>query len=297
VSTFEEWIGRERVAEDMLTLERARKLAATLDLDPDTLQDEGPLPRGWHWIYFHQAAPRSALAEDGHERRGDFLPPIPLTRRMWAGGRLRFTRALRIGAKIRRVSTIRSIEMKEGRSGPLAFVTVEHRLSDADGVLLEEEQDLVYLNPAPAPDAPAHRSPTPDSPAPDSTETVTLDEVALFRFSALTFNGHRIHFDRRYTVEVEHYPDIVVHGPLLALLLLGVGSRWADEHAARTAAEGALSFRYRAVQPAFCNEAIDLCAAAVPASGSEQGSEAAVDLWAAHPTRGVLTRAAMVIGG
>ena len=290
------WIGRERVTEDTVTLGRARELAATLDLDPDTLQAGGALPHGWHWIYLHTPARRSALAEDGHERRGDFLPPVPLNRRMWAGGRLRFRRALPIGATVRRVSTIRSVEQKEGRSGPLVFVTVEHTLRDHVGVALEEEQDLVYLNRRP--DASATRPPAArgggaeDARAPEWTEPYTLDEVTLFRFSALTFNGHRIHYDRRYAVEVERYPDLVVHGPLLALLLLGAGQRWAEAHASGQVEGEAVAFDYRALQPAFCNESIDLCGAASRGSPSGQS----IDLWAAHAARGPVMRAELTFG-
>ena len=292
---FEDWIGRDRIMEDTVTLDRARKLAATLDLDPDVPRNGGPLPHGWHWIYFHEAVPRSALADDGHERRGDFLPPIPLARRMWAGGRLRFGRALRIGTRVRRVSTVRSVELKQGRSGSLAFVTVEHSLSDEAGVVLEEEQELVYLDRIAegrgGRPGGARKSSDAEAAVPDWTEPCSLDEVALFRFSALTFNGHRIHYDRPYAVEVEHYPDLVVHGPLLALVLLGAGGRWADALTGRPAAGQPVSFTYRALQPVFCNESIDLCGVASHGSASEH----ALGLWAAHATRGVVTRAELVI--
>jgi 3-methylfumaryl-CoA hydratase len=295
---FEDYVGRERVTEDTVTLERAHKLSATLDLDPDELQSGTPLPLGWHWIYFHDPTPRSALAEDGHERRGDFLPPIPLNRRMWAGGRLRFTGSLEIGATIRRTSTVRSITLKEGRSGPLAFVTVEHLLSDSSGVVLEEEQDIVYLNRAPSHPAPAPAGrpkvvgPSAPEDRVDWREPVTLDEVTLFRFSALTFNAHRIHYDRRYAAEVEHYPDIVVHGPLIALLLLGAGSRWAEARLGRPPRPGSVRFSYRALQPIFCDESIDLCGLA--ADGED--SRSAIELWAAHGERGTAMRADLTLG-
>jgi len=131
---FTGWIGRERSSEEVLSAGRARLLAATLEgmgeeaagrkITTGSLSDGSPLPPGWHWIYFNDEVARSALADDGHERRGGFLPPIPLSRRMWAGGRLRFHAAPRLGRLVRRTSTIRSIDVKEGRSGPLAFVTV-----------------------------------------------------------------------------------------------------------------------------------------------------------------------------
>lgn len=285
---FTEWVGRERVTHDVLLLERARKLAATLDRDPEALHEGGPLPAGWHWMYFHEPVRRSDLAQDGHEKRGDFLPPVPLPRRMWAGGRLRFERPLCLGEPVRRVSTIRSVVEKEGRTGPLAFVTVEHALHDADGVALLEEQDIVYLE-RPKPGAAAGRStgsraPEAD-PLPEWTETYSADEVTLFRFSALTFNGHRIHYDRPYATGVEGYPGIVVHGPLLGLLMLGAGARWADASDDRL--DALERYEYRSLQPLFCGEPITFCGRSdVEASGDGR----TIELWGAHADRGITIR-------
>jgi len=289
---FDEWIGRERVVEDTITLERARKLAATLDRDPGGVSEGSVLPRGWHWIYFHEPIGRSNLGDEGHERLGDFLPPALLPRRMWAGGRLNFSRALRIGAEVRRVSTIRSIEQKQGRSGPLVFVMVEHRVHDDAGLALVEEQDIVYLDrrvPG-ASEAQASGAPSVASAEAERTEYFVADEVALFRFSALTFNGHRIHYDRRYSREVEHYPDIVVHGPLLALLLLDVGLRHVEDRAGPVDPEAQVRYGYRAFQPVFCNEEVELCARGVDPAGGMGAAE----LWAAS-VRGVTTRAELVV--
>ena len=295
-----EWVGRERVTEDVIALDRARALAASLDQDPAALNAGDVLPHGWHWIYFHDAIRRSALGEDGHERRGDFLPPLPQRRRMWAGGRLRFTGSLAIGATLRRVSRVRSVENKEGRSGPLVFVTVEHTLHSGDEVVLEEEQDLVFVDRRPGPEPAAATRPGSGSAAtarpalmPDAewSEPFAADEVTLFRFSALTFNGHRIHYDRGYATEVEGYPGIVVHGPLLALLLLGAGLRSLGGADDRRDAPTALSFDYRALGPVFANETIALFGTAAPDSGSERS----VALWAAHPERGMTTRAELVV--
>lgn len=310
-----DWIGRERASSDTLTLERARKLAATLDLDPDGLTAGAPLPPGWHWIYFHEPVVRSDLAEDGHERRGSFLPPVPLDRRMWAGGRLRFLRPLRIGERVQRISTIRSVEEKQGRAGPLAFVTVEHRIVGEDGgVALEEEQDLVYLSRTPpgggsdsgegrknrgegAKNAGDGAMSTGDGsngagdgvPAEPRTwtEPFAADEVTLFRFSALTFNGHRIHYDRRYATELEGYPDVVVHGPLLALSLLGAGARWAG---AAQGVEPLIGWRfgYRARQPVFCREPVRLAGRALSA---EEGG--GMELFIRHPDRGTVMDATL----
>lgn len=283
-------MSESRTTEDLLALGRVRALAATLDLDPDALGDGAPLPLGWHWIFFHDAARRSDLGPDGHERAGGFLPSLGLPRRMWAGGRLRFHRPLRVGEPARRVSTVGSVERKEGRSGRLAFVTVRHVLHGADGsVAVEEEQDLVYLEARkPAGGASAaegSRSAGAAGEPADWRESFVADEVTLFRFSALTFNGHRIHYDRQYATEVEGYPDLVVHGPLLALLLLGAGLRRVD------AGTGA-SFEYRAAQPLFCNEEIVLAGGAgVP------DAPLAMVLRAEHRDRGVAMRATLALGG
>ena len=301
---FQPWIGRERVATDTVGLERARKLAATLDRAPDALSVGDPLPRGWHWIYFHEPLRRSALAADGHERRGDFLPPVPLPRRMWAGGRLHFVADIPIGSEVQRTSTIRSVETKEGRSGRLAFVTVQHRLASPDGdVFVDEEQDIVYLErtaePWSPPDPPPKLEP-PEGARSRKLGTFTADEVALFRFSALTFNGHRIHFDRGFAREAEGYPDLVVHGPLVALLLLDAADRWAGEGAedvvaaAAAATHGQVRFEYRGLQPAFCGETVELWGAAPGSGGASEGGDDApgsLTLWAEHPARGVVTRA------
>jgi 3-methylfumaryl-CoA hydratase len=278
---FSDWVGRERLVRDVLTLERARKLAATLDADPAALSEGSALPPGWHWIYFHEAVRRAALAEDGHEKRGDFLPPVPLPRRMWAGGRLRFQRPLRIGDEVSRVSRIVSVKEKEGRTGPLAFVTVEHTLSDATGAALVEEQDIVYLG-RPTGDAGTRpgAGPRPDTPA-DWTSTFEADEVTLFRFSALTFNGHRIHYDRPYATDVEGYAGLVVHGPLLALVMLGTAAGWAGD------GHGVERFEYRSLQPLFCRESITFRGRRGPTA--REGSRT-LDLSGDHAERGVVIR-------
>ena len=248
-----DWVGRARSGEDLLSPFPARAMRALLDRPATDLLPGAPLPCGWHWLYFHRAARASELGADGHERRGSFLPPVPLPRRMWAGGRVRFPGTLRLGEEGTRRSTIQSVKEKLGRTGPLVFVTVQHEVTGADGVAVIEEQDLVY-GVARIPGAPLPvGSPVPEEARP--LGTFTADEVALFRFSALTFNGHRIHYDHPYATETEGYPGLVVHGPLLALLLLDA----ADGERAR-ADEGArlTGFTYRAVSPAFCGEEITL---------------------------------------
>lgn len=227
---------------------------------------------------------------------------------MWAGGRLRFLRALRIGERVRRVSTIRSVEEKQGRTGPLAFVTVEHRIVGEEGVAaLEEEQDLVYLSRArPGEGSGSDEGAENTGEGAKSTgegakstghgvstepriwsEPFTADEVTLFRFSALTFNGHRIHYDRRYATEAEGYPDVVVHGPLLALSLLGAGARWAGGSQGTEPLIG-WRFGYRARRPVFCRETVRLAGRAVSA---EEGG--GMELLIRHPDRGTVMDATL----
>ena len=239
VDALRGWVGRRREAADTATPQRIAALAATLDR-------EGPppalLPPLWHWTLFHDATPQRELGADGHARRGGFLPPVPLPRRMWAGGRIEFRAPVRAGDTLRRVSTLRSVEVKEGRSGALAFVTVEHAIDGPDGPALREEHDIVYRGlPRAGAAAPA---PQPAPAAADFSRQATADPVLLFRYSALTFNGHRIHYDRRHATEVEGYPGLVVHGPLVATLLVELLLR------ERPGVELA-RFEFRALQPLF----------------------------------------------
>jgi len=285
IAELESWIGNERVDEDVLTLAPARGMSALLDLPPEALGPASPLPLGWHWLYFKPATRRSALGPDGHERRGNFLPPVPLAHRMWAGGRLRFPGTLRLGETVQRRSTIATVRSKEGRSGPLVFVTVRHEISNEAGVAIEEEQDLVYRGGSGGGGGP----PQPPPEAAEWSESFLADSVTLFRFSALTFNSHRIHYDHRYVTEVEGYPDLVVHGPLIALLLLEAGSRrlGGSVGGSPDGSSGGSpdSLSYRAVSPLFCGEEFTIAGRANPDGQTE--------VWAAHPERGVAMRATL----
>lgn len=270
---LEAWVGRERAEEDRVTSAPVARMLALLDRDPEALGRGDSLPPGWHWLYFNPAVPRSDLGPDGHERRGDFLPPVSLPRRMWAGGRLRFPGSLVIGRPARRRSTIEAVEEKEGRSGRLVFVTVGHRISQGGSPAVEEEQDLVYLEARDEGEAGERRFRGPDPPgAPAWSEPFSADPVTLFRFSAVTFNAHRIHYDHPYATGTEGYPGRVVHGPLLALLLLDAGRRWSG---------GDLdAFAYRARSPVFADEEIRL-------EGRWEEAGSTLELWARHPERGV----------
>ena len=239
-TSLQDWVGRsERLTDDVVATPVAA-LAATLGR-PVAAEPDGTVPELRHWLNFLPLAPADAIGSDGHPRRGGFLPPIPLERRMWAGGRLTFHDALRVGDVLTRDSTITSITEKAGRAGPMVFVTVHHSVATERGLAVEEEQDLVFVA---MPDAYA---PPPPEPVPDHlawSEPAPVDEVLLFRFSALTFNAHRIHYDLPYAKGVERYPGLVVHGPLQAVLLLDSARR----HAPGRRPAG---FRFRAVRPLF----------------------------------------------
>ena len=242
---LDSWIGRREVIEDTATAAPVIGLAATLDYPLPAPRPGEPVPPGWHWLYFLPRARRSELGPDGHAARGGFLPPVRLPRRMFAGGRMTFLHPIRIGEPITREGEILAVETKQGRSGALVFVTVRYRVRGPDGVAVEEQQDIVYRE---APDAAA--PPPPAEPADirpgDWQREVHPDPVLLFRFSALTFNGHRIHYDHPYVTEVEGYPGLVVHGPLVALLLLELAR---DEMTGRTMT----GFAFRARRPLFDN--------------------------------------------
>lgn len=220
-----DWTGRSETATDLLRPFPADALAATLDRD-ETYPEGAALPDLWHWLYFLPLHRLSESGRDGHAAKGGFLPPVPLPRRMWAGSRFRFLRPLTIGAEATKTSTIARVEPKQGRSGPLCFVTVSHDFRQDGQHCIAEEHDIVYRE-DPAPGAPAPvAQPAPE--ASDFSRTIHPDPVLLFRYSALTFNGHRIHYDQPYATGVEGYPGLVVHGPLLATLLMDLLRRQTD---------------------------------------------------------------------
>ncbi len=251
VEHLKSWIGRTEEAGGTVTLELARAYHATLDL-PGAMPEPGAAaPRGIHHCLSEAAVPTASLADDGHIKRGGFLPPVPLPRRMWAGGALRFAREIRVGDAVRRTSRIADVAMKQGRTGTLCFVTVEHALHvDGDAVAVEERQDIVYRgHPEGAGGAPAE-----PAPAGDQRRRLEPSAALLFRYSALTFNAHRIHYDRSYATEVEGYPGLVVHGPMQADLLLNYA---AELHGAPPA-----RFSFRSGAPLFDTAPFTLNAAA-----------------------------------
>lgn len=218
-SPYAGWVGRTEEAEELIAPAPVQAVAATLD-DPTTAFAAGsPLPPLWQWFFFLPRVPQSGLGPDGHPQRGGFMPPIELPRRMFAGARMRFPKPLVIGPPARRRSVIRDVSEKEGRTGKLAFVTVAHVIHQGGEICIEEEQDIVYREPGEPVAAPVPREFAP-APAGSWTRVITPDPTLLFRFSALTFNAHRIHYDRPYATAVEGYPGLVVQGPLTAVLLM-----------------------------------------------------------------------------
>ena len=236
------WIGRSETRTDALAPEQAAGAAALFDRPPADVADGTPLPLPWHWFHFLPRASQHELGEDGHPALGGFMPPVPYPRRMFAGSRIVVHRPLRIGTPALRTGTIADVVLKSGRSGRLAFVTVRYRIEQGGTLALEEEQDIVYREPG----APVAAPVAADLPAPPPgswVRTVHPDTRTLFRFSALTFNAHRIHYDRDYARAVEGYPGLVVHGPLTAMLLLDLVRRHTDRPV--------IGFSFRGLAPLF----------------------------------------------
>ncbi|MGL4241802.1 MAG: FAS1-like dehydratase domain-containing protein, partial [Beijerinckiaceae bacterium] len=212
------WIGSSEATSETIAPFPSNALAATLDRADPTYVQGTDLPPLWHWLHFLPVHPLGEAGPDGHMSRGGFLPPVPLPRRMWAGSRISFPAPLRIGDAATKTSTVRRVEMKQGKTGPLVFVTVGHTVTVGGRAVIEEEHDIVYRENA----ATGALPPTPPL-APDGAQferTVTPDPVLLFRYSALTFTSHRIHYDQPYVTGVEGYPGLIVHGPRLATLML-----------------------------------------------------------------------------
>jgi 3-methylfumaryl-CoA hydratase len=249
-----DWIGRSEILHDVASPAPLAGLAATLDhTDPPWMPDEVP-PLG-HWLYFLPRALQRDIAADGHPHKGGFLPPVALPRRMWAGGEFSFNAPIPVGAAITRPSAIADVTEKAGRSGPMVFVRVEHEISAGAEVAVTEVHHIVYRE-APKPD----EALPPPEPAPVGAvwrRTIVPDIVLLFRYSALTFNGHRIHYDREYCREVEGYPGLIVHGPLTATLLMDLFLR--NNPGARVT-----GFRFRARRPLFDIHPFDVCGYPVP---------------------------------
>ncbi len=263
---LKEWIGKSETVGDVATATPYAALSATLDRSVARPPAGTALPALWHWLYFLPLYRQSEVGPDGHAKRGGFLPPVPLPRRMWAGSQFEFHVPLRIGDILERTSTIHDVTEKSGRTGPLVFVKVRHeiRRNGEAQIALTEFHDIVYREAA----RPDDVAPPPKAaPAKAAWEKKWVpDDVLLFRYSALTFNGHRIHYDRRYVTEVEKYPGLIVHGPLIATLLLDLLRHQLPE------AEVA-RYEFRAVRPTFDINQFFVC--------GEQGADGKTfHLWA-----------------
>ncbi len=243
------WAGRQEQTVDVLDPVRSNALLAALGEDRTLVQGDA-LPLLHHWLYFWNVRPPAGLGDDGHPAKGGFLPPVPLPRRMWAGGRLKFLQPLRIGERATKTSTILKVEAKSGKSGNLVFVTVLHELAGDSGAAVQEEQDLVYREEAAPGSIPAQAR---DAAAPTAPwhRAIQADTVLLFRYSALTMNGHRIHYDRAYAMDREAYPALVVHGPLQATLLASLAVKNLDRPIA--------GFDFRGLSPAFDGAPLHVC--------------------------------------
>lgn len=208
-------------------------------------QGAARLPHLWHWYAFPPAVAMEELGEDGHPRLGDFMPPVRLNRRMWAGGSLEFLAPLHVGETLTKRSRIADIQEKSAKSGEMVLISLDHEISGSEGLAIRERQDIVYME---MPDR--YRAPKAiAAPAEtDLSEAIAVSTPLLFRYSSITFNAHRIHYDLAYTREVEHYPDLVVHGPLQANLLMDMATRHRG-HAPSV-------FSYRGVHPAFASDQI-----------------------------------------
>jgi len=248
---LDQWIGRSETVEDVVTARMLDHMSTALGREDPPARAGDPLPPGWQWMVCATAVGPKDTAPDGLNKSGGILPPIPLPRRMWAGGRMTIHQPLRVGETVRCQSTIKSAVQKVGRSGPIAFVTIAYDYSGPNGLAIADELDVAYRAAAQP-----GETPPPPTPAPMEAKwrrTVTPDPVLLFKYSALTFNPHRIHYDRPYTTEVEGYPGLLVHGPLIATLLLDLIRRNTDRELK--------TLSYRAMRPLYDTAPFELCGA------------------------------------
>ncbi len=273
IATLQGWQGKTESTIDLVTAAPLAGLSATLDRTDPAPTHGTVVPPLAHWLYFLPQHRQSEIGPDGHAKRGGFLPPVPLPRRMWAGGRLTWqaNNPLQVGQSVRRESRIERVQHKQGRTGALVFVLVRHEVHNEQGLAITEEHDIVYR-------AAADPNESPPPPQAAATEAPwhrqwLADEVMLFRFSALTFNGHRIHYDRPYVTQTEGYPGLVVHGPLIATLLVDL---WRQQHPLATLTH----FAFKSLRPTFDIHRFAVC--------GQPGPDQTARLWA-HDHQGWLT--------
>ncbi len=266
------WVGKTQTTEDLAAPYPVRAMSATLDESDPAPRIGDPLPPLWHWLYFLDTPRQSTIGPDGHPERGDFLPPVPLPRRMWAGSRFSFDGPpLQVGDTIVRKSEIKAVEPKSGSTGAMVFVTVRHTISGKRGVAFAEEQDIVYREAAKPGETQREPKPAPI----DATwsKTIDADPVLLFRYSALTFNGHRIHYDYPYVTGAEGYPGLIVHGPLLGTLQMELARR-------SNPTLTPMTFEFRALAPAFSGAPLSVHA--------RREADGAVATWIANAKGGLV---------
>jgi 3-methylfumaryl-CoA hydratase len=239
---YQAWIGKRSSTKALVTAYQADALTATLDRDDPPYKEGDVIPPGWHLFYIREVVKLRDTAEDGHPKRGDFLPPIDLPRRMWAGTKATYHKPIHVGENISNVTTIESVIPKVGKTGQLVFLKLRNEISGENGVATTELQDVVYREEA----RPGAAAPEPPPPPGEALwrRTIHPSSVLLFRYSALTMNSHRIHYDRTYVTEVEKYPGLLVHGPLTFTLLLDLFRR-------ENADKILKSFSVRAVSPIY----------------------------------------------
>lgn len=240
------WVGRSESATDTVTPQLAQRLAATVESSRTSLAKGDALPQGWYSVLFPRVVPRSQIGRDGHPALGDFLPPVPLPKRMFAGKRMQFLAPITIGDEVERVSEIAAVQSKQGSTGPLVFVTLRHTIRNAAGVAVIEEQDVVYRTATSSTGAKAAASAGPVFQAERVSPSLTADPVMIFRYSALCFNGHRIHYDQPYATGVEGYPALVVNG--------GLSTLCAIEHLHDTWGGELKTLSTRNTSPLFCGQ-------------------------------------------
>ncbi|HEX8165221.1 MAG TPA: MaoC family dehydratase N-terminal domain-containing protein [Beijerinckiaceae bacterium] len=269
------WIGRTEERSDLLTARLAEAFDATLDEPPHTYAAGDEAPLGIHWCIGNPAVRASGLGRDGHPKRQGFMPPVPLPRRMWAAGELAFSAPLVVGAEATRVSTVASLDFKAGRTGPLWFLGIDHDYRQEGLTCVRERQTIVYRE-DPKPGENSATSGPGEAEPKDAARTLVPDSTMLFRYSALTFNGHRIHYDKDYVRDVEGYPDLVVHGPLIATLLL---------RAAAGAGPGRLQkLSFRALSPSFVDRPLSISLAQAEGGLAATATSEGRRIMAAHAT-------------
>ena len=265
IAHLRKWVGRTEEAAETIAPEPLVGLMATLNRDDPAPEPGDPVPPGGHWLYFLPRHLQTELDVDGHAARGGFLPPVDLPRRMWAGGNIEFRECLRVGEQAKRVSTVADVVHKQGKSGELVFILVRHEIFGSEGPTIIEEHDIVYRAEVNT-DAPSP-APKPVRSEAQWIRTISPDPVLLFRYSALIFNAHRIHYDYKFATEDEGYPGLIVHGPLIATMMMDLCRREQPELVLRR-------FDYRAVSPLFDN-------APFTVNGRPSDNGRAAELWAA----------------